>query len=464
MTSDLLSEWKMKLKEFAADSSQTFLACPPSLSGVERRQLHIEAERVYHINAVSQGNAGRGERVLTFRKDSFRPVLEPSPRPPCYAVDIHAKTTLWKATIGGARDDFRGETHSSWCDTASMLHPITPRDDAAVRRVKADVSRRGLTDAKFHWVPSHFYKQRWEWRRDYLGLASISHSCKSMLLENTSHSDAFPRTIPHMYEKYYVALLPYTERIDTTKICKFFRAANPGIGKKWFNFRVCESGEAVSGFTHGSFTPFGMLTRMPVLLSDRIPALGPGRIAIGGGHIDLKLEISIDELVRSLQPTVVDFTTTLTESEIEAAQPGSERSVPPVVYTTVVLDPLHSDMTGWREHWEGLRQDLARHPILGLDMEWTTVSERAIQGGGKRSCTKSPVALVQVGTASRCLLFRWCNIVSRLEMCNETQDLHGVVLDMLQDKNVIKCPSFLSQTCFMNPQKSSLDFGQDIVS
>jgi hypothetical protein len=45
---------------------------------------------------------------------------------------------------------------------------------------------------------------------------------------------------------------------------------------------------------------------MPVILSDHIPELSPPYLWFGGGELDLKLGVSVEEFTRILNPLVLD--------------------------------------------------------------------------------------------------------------------------------------------------------------
>jgi len=208
-------------------------------------------------------------------------------------------------------------TPSTTKEDSAPAYPVTPRDDEPVKRVKVDLTKRGVQGAQLKWVPSHYYQQSLSWRRDILKAPSIAHLCKSMFVENTSFSDrVLNDPLKHNNERYYIVVFQYVEKFDSDKLMKYFRDVNPGIGKKNFNYRVSDKGEELTGFSPGGFTVFGMKENITVVLSQKVLQLLPKSLVLGGGHIDVKLMIDAAEFIRVLQPIVADVTVPLSEEEL----------------------------------------------------------------------------------------------------------------------------------------------------
>ena len=246
-----------------------------------------------------------------------------------FTVDVHIKATASSkaSRVGTLMEDisalFRRVVALEGCAppvpyiTTKEEYPVTPRDDDAVRRVKASLSSLGVRGASLLWVPSDYYQHTLTWRRDVLKAPSISHLCKSMLVENTSFSETVLNDPSrHNNERFYIVVYQYVDRFDSDKLMRYFREANPGVGKKSFNYRVSDQGERVTGFTAGGFTVFGMAQPITVVLSAKLLALRPLSLVLGGGHVDLKLILPTEEFVRVLAPIVADVTNPLTEEEL----------------------------------------------------------------------------------------------------------------------------------------------------
>jgi prolyl-tRNA editing enzyme YbaK/EbsC (Cys-tRNA(Pro) deacylase) len=83
-----------------------------------------------------------------------------------------------------------------------------------------------------------------------------------------------------------------------------FAAAGKPLGKKNFNFRVApeDVGSKLSGFQHNAVTPLGMETKIPIILDEKITELD--FIWLGGGEVDVKWAISIDQFISSFKPII----------------------------------------------------------------------------------------------------------------------------------------------------------------
>ena len=81
-------------------------------------------------------------------------------------------------------------------------------------------------------------------------------------------------------------------------------------GKSQYNMRLASEEDSfrLSGFAHNAVTPLGMKTRLPILMSKKIADLVAQDFWLGGGHTDLKLNISKEEFVRSFGVLVAELT------------------------------------------------------------------------------------------------------------------------------------------------------------
>eukprot|EP00760_Papus_ankaliazontas_P030277 PhM_4_TR4719/c0_g1_i1/m.10056/K20777/EXD2; exonuclease 3'-5' domain-containing protein 2 len=96
----------------------------------------------------------------------------------------------------------------------------------------------------------------------------------------------------------------------------------------------------------------------------------------------------------------------------------------------------------WRTHFAEsiakLREDLAQYPVLGFDMEWTTVILPKKDGSKKQERETSKVALVQLATHNRCVVLRWCNIMPKVPSCETTATLLKDVEALLSHPDIVK--------------------------
>jgi len=85
-------------------------------------------------------------------------------------------------------------------------------------------------------------------------------------------------------------------------------AGHFGVGKK--RVRLAPAGVVLEllGFPAGGVPPFGHRTRLPVLLDQAITAFGNDALVYGGGGDDCTmLELTVGELLRVVQPQVLNF-------------------------------------------------------------------------------------------------------------------------------------------------------------
>lgn len=203
-------------------------------------------------------------------------------------------------------------------DPASItaLQPCA-QDTPEVAAVRRWCLENGLYSAVFKWVPSDYYSHTLQWRRDVLDAATIAHLCKTIVLENTHcvNTDCSDKA----NSRYYLAVYQYVEKFDAEMIMRVIKEMNTGLGKKKFNFRLADEEKAkeLTGFTHGAVVPFGTTQPVPVVLSASVMKLTPAYIFLGGGHVDCKVRVDVDEFVERLQPIVAPITVPLSTEELE---------------------------------------------------------------------------------------------------------------------------------------------------
>jgi prolyl-tRNA editing enzyme YbaK/EbsC (Cys-tRNA(Pro) deacylase) len=71
---------------------------------------------------------------------------------------------------------------------------------------------------------------------------------------------------------------------------------------------ITQESDALTGFVHNGVSPFGSLTRVPVVLSQAAADVIPNCIFMGAGHRDFKLHMSIPDVIDILKPIVADVT------------------------------------------------------------------------------------------------------------------------------------------------------------
>ena len=183
--------------------------------------------------------------------------------------------------------------------------------DKSMRRARKDVESITpmLSSVAWKWVPEGYYNKTLRERADILGAHSIQQLCKSMLMENARASDNHDAT----NSKFYLVVVQYNATINTKKLESQVRGLRPinenRLPPSSFDFRVAkeEDNDKITGYTHNSVTPFGLLAKqVPVIIAKDICDVRPSFIWMGGGHVDLKLGVSVDEFVRATSAFVLD--------------------------------------------------------------------------------------------------------------------------------------------------------------
>jgi prolyl-tRNA editing enzyme YbaK/EbsC (Cys-tRNA(Pro) deacylase) len=113
--------------------------------------------------------------------------------------------------------------------------------------------------------------------------------------------------------KYYAVIVQYEARHNNSKMIASIRALvdNPRA-RKWYNYRLCpeEVSGALTGYYHNAVTPLGMVENIPIILSSRILKLRDQGLDmwLGGGEVDLKVRLPIDDFINIANPLVLDVT------------------------------------------------------------------------------------------------------------------------------------------------------------
>ena len=196
--------------------------------------------------------------------------------------------------------------------------------DEAMRRARLAVERSRSFSAVWRWVPPPYYTWPLDERAKYLGARSPHHLCKSLLMENRKApggpgNGAGDPTNP----KFVLVVVQYASTLDVKKLTNAIRSLRKDVKKRLdpsqFDFRVAskEDNDAVTGFSHNSVTPFGLLRPegVRIVLADAIVPLR--FFFMGGGHEHLKLAMAVPDFVDALDPIVADISVPRTSMTIE---------------------------------------------------------------------------------------------------------------------------------------------------
>eukprot|EP01023_Acetabularia_acetabulum_P056421 TRINITY_DN6551_c0_g2_i2.p1 TRINITY_DN6551_c0_g2~~TRINITY_DN6551_c0_g2_i2.p1 ORF type:complete len:280 (-),score=35.23 TRINITY_DN6551_c0_g2_i2:65-904(-) len=178
------------------------------------------------------------------------------------------------------------------------------------RRLSKELISKGIKNFRFVHCPEDYYERDLEYRRKILNAPSIFHLCKSLVMENTKlHPEAKDCSNPKN-SKYYLIICQYGGFPNWDKLHKFLHKLNEGnIAKKYFNLRLAGDGtsDELSGYSHNSVTPVCFKSPIPIILSEKIANLNPPVFYMGGGEVNLKLGVDVNEFVQAYHPFVVDF-------------------------------------------------------------------------------------------------------------------------------------------------------------
>ncbi|KAG6549064.1 hypothetical protein Mapa_009507 [Marchantia paleacea] len=212
-----------------------------------------------------------------------------------------------EAEIDGEFSHGKGSASSRQVDVGLCSERKGDRSEVE-KRLSKMLGSAGATFS-FKRVSSDYYSRSYEERRDLLGAASVDHLCKSIVMVNTQALDSVTDCSDWKNSKYYLIVIQYTARLNAEKVKQFVYSLNNGkVPKKKFNMRLApeEESNKLTGFEHNAVTPFGMVSDIPVILSDAIVHLQPEYFWLGGGEVDLKLGLRTQDFIRILNPFIVD--------------------------------------------------------------------------------------------------------------------------------------------------------------
>lgn len=174
------------------------------------------------------------------------------------------------------------------------------REDASIARVKQDLRSRGIFSSRFFYVPPNYYDYTLEERAKLLG-GHVPQLCKSILFENTAWEgeDEFDPT----NARYYLVITQYVAKINTTTLRNFIHSlrGTHRLSKSSFNFQLAPDSVSyqLTGFAHNAISPFGLIEkRIPIVICTRCTQVSPAMLYLGGGRVDVKLCVSVSELVQ----------------------------------------------------------------------------------------------------------------------------------------------------------------------
>jgi hypothetical protein len=182
-----------------------------------------------------------------------------------------------------------------------------PVIDEPMRRARLAVESSPLYSAYWKVVPQpDYYTWTLEQRAKYLMAPSIHYLCKSLLMENRKCVKEDP-TNP----RFFLVVLQYAATLDTLKTIQLLRSLrrrnDHRLEASDFDLRLAstEDNDRLTGFSHNSVSPFGLLHTIPILLADAVLPLN--YIWMGGGGVHVKLRVGVSDFIRAVNPIVGDI-------------------------------------------------------------------------------------------------------------------------------------------------------------
>jgi prolyl-tRNA editing enzyme YbaK/EbsC (Cys-tRNA(Pro) deacylase) len=210
--------------------------------------------------------------------------------------------------------------------SSTIVVPIDVVDESMRRaRYAVETTTTYHYSAIWKFVPQHYYNISLDERAQCLRAPSIHYLCKSLLLENRKVSTEITEYDP-TNPRFVLVILQYASTLDVKKLSNAIRKLRTDVTQRLdetqFDFRIASEldNDIITGYTHNSVTPFGMLCQqqqqqvtegntppiknVPIILSSSLMPLQ--FFWMGGGHVHLKLGMSISDFCFSLNPIIAD--------------------------------------------------------------------------------------------------------------------------------------------------------------
>ncbi|XP_078154008.1 ybaK/aminoacyl-tRNA synthetase-associated domain-containing protein isoform X2 [Carex rostrata] len=151
-------------------------------------------------------------------------------------------------------------------------------------RLSVILLARGVSDFAWKRVPSDYYDQSLEYRRQILAASRIEQLCKTIVMVNTQAPEEITDCSNPKNSKYYVVVVQVNNKL-----------------------RLAPEDESLklTGFIHNAVTCIGMRTDIPVIIDEAITKLEEDYFWLGGGDVDLKLGMKTSQFLTAFRPFVV---------------------------------------------------------------------------------------------------------------------------------------------------------------
>ena len=175
-----------------------------------------------------------------------------------------------------------------------------------VQRVQKDLHRRKVFIFRMKQVPANYYSLTLDGRREILGASSVSQLCKTIVLENIMWDERDATgPLDATNPRYLAVVVQYEAKINTEALARELynnlQAEGKQISRKKFKFQLAPESvsETLTGFIHNAVTPFGMRSQVPIVVCQGVLDCKESFIWLGGGEVDMKLGLTLHDLMRS---------------------------------------------------------------------------------------------------------------------------------------------------------------------
>jgi prolyl-tRNA editing enzyme YbaK/EbsC (Cys-tRNA(Pro) deacylase) len=230
--------------------------------------------------------------------------------------DLEHRVTALERRHFGCEDESKKKNH----DAVRIVENV----DESMRRARRAVEEAGLYSATWKFVPEPYYTWPLSQRAICLGAPSVRQLCKSLLLENRK-APASSKLDP-TYPKYVLVVIQYAATLDAKLLVNSIRALRPvkeRFDESHFDFRIASEADndRLTGYQHNSVTPFGLLARDQLVLVLAEAVVPLKFFWMGGGHVHLKLGMSVSNFCQALQPIVAPISQPRIDMEIVEEAP-----------------------------------------------------------------------------------------------------------------------------------------------
>jgi len=162
------------------------------------------------------------------------------------------------------------------------------------KRVKQACENLSLAH-KFIRVPSNYYEATLNERVRMLGGLKKESLCKCILLKNCDCDS-----------QYYMVIVQYVHQIEMDCLVGVIRRML-GEPKQKLGLQLAPPAEAaeLTGFGFNSVSPLGLLNHVPIIMAKSI--LQNKCMYLGGGEVDLKLKVNVEQFVKVASCVVADI-------------------------------------------------------------------------------------------------------------------------------------------------------------